>query len=129
MSSINRTWQSAAVISAEDVPPPQSVVQNEPVIRSRKVRESDLYLVFHYVLLVYLFMYVSRLPELVSWLHIGILLQPILLVGLILTKRTRAILEMRSSRWLIAFTVWIAICVPFSFWPGGSFTVFVSALQ
>jgi O-antigen ligase len=129
MSSISRTWQSAAVITAEDVPSREAVVQNEPAIRSRKVRESDLYLVFHYVLLVYLFMYVSRLPELVSWLHIGILLQPILLVGLVLTKRTRAILEMRSSRWLIAFTVWIAICVPFSFWPGGSFTVFVSALQ
>jgi O-antigen ligase len=129
MSSVNRTWQTAAVITAEDVPSPESVVQNEPGIRSRKIRESDLYLVFHYVLLVYLFMYVSRLPELVSWLHIGILLQPILLVGLVLTKRTRVLLEMRSSRWLIAFTLWIAICVPFSFWPGGSFVVVVRVLQ
>ena len=129
MSSINRTWQTAAVITAEDVPSREALVQNEPAIRSRTVRESDLYLVFHYVLLVYLFMYVSRLPELVSWLHIGILLQPILLVGLVLTKRTRALMEMRSSRWLIAFTVWIGICVPFSFWPGGSFLLFVRALQ
>jgi O-antigen ligase len=129
MSSVNRTWQTAAVITAEDVPSGEALVQNEPALRSRKVRESDLYLVFHYILLVYLFMYVSRLPELVSWLHIGILLQPILLVGLVLTKRTRALMEMRSSRWLIAFTMWIGICVPFSFWPGGSFQLFVKALQ
>jgi O-antigen ligase len=74
-------------------------------------------------------MYVSRAPELISWFHIGLLLQPLLLVGLFMTDETFVLTKVRSARWLIAFTIWIAICVPTSAWPGGSFAALVKTAQ
>jgi O-antigen ligase len=131
MSSVYRTWQTVDVIPGEreNVPSPDALVRGESTAQSRIAPQSQLYLAFHYVLLLYLFAYVARLPEIVTWLRVGFILEPILLVGLVLTKSTRGLLEMRSGRWLIAFTVWVAICVPFSFWPGGSFWVAVLALR
>jgi O-antigen ligase len=129
MSSINRTWQSAGAFAGGSLPPSDSLVRSESDVRSRTAREPQLYVVFQYVLLAYLFMYVSRLPELVPWLRIGKILLPVLLVGLFLTGRTRVLLDVRSGRWLMGFTIWVAICVPFSFWPGGSFQTLVNTLQ
>lgn len=129
MSSIDRTWQSAGVITEEGVPSRDLLVRSESTARPQAAPESQLYMVFHYVLLVYLFLTVSRLPELFTWMRIGLILQPILLVGLIMTKRVRVLLEVRSGRWLIGFTIWVAICVPFSFWPGGSFWALVRTVQ
>ena len=63
--------------------------------RPRVVRQSareKLYKPFHYLLLLYLFMYCSRIPELVPYAHIGMILQPILLIGMIMTGRVKAIL-------------------------------------
>ena len=129
MSSVNRTWQTVGVMTEEGVPSRDAVVRGESAAPSLAAPESQLYLAFQYVLLLYLFAYVARIPEIVTWLRIGYLLEPILLIGLFLTKRTRGLLEVRPGRWLIAFTVWVAICVPFSFWPGGSFGVFVLNLR
>ena len=125
MSSIYRTWQSPDVAAGGNLPPGDALVQGESSIRSLTAPESQHYLAFQYVLLLYLFAYVARIPEIVPWLKIGYLLEPILLIGLFLTKRTRSLLEVRPGLWLIALTVWMAICVPFSSWPGASFGVFV----
>jgi O-antigen ligase len=84
---------------------------------------------FYYVLLVYLFVYCSRITELIPNAHIGLVLQPILLIGMIMTGRVKAILQMPLGKVLIAFTCWVAICVPFSVWRGGSFTTFLTSLQ
>jgi O-antigen ligase len=100
--------------------------------RPRMVRESSrekLYKPFHYLLLVYLFFYCSRIAELVPYLHIGMVLQPILLIGMIMVGRVKAILSMPIGKLLIAFTVWITICVPFSVWRGGSFVIFLIVVQ
>jgi O-antigen ligase len=100
--------------------------------RPRVVRQSareKLYKPFHYLLLLYLFMYCSRIPELVPYAHIGMILQPILLIGMIMTGQVTAILKMPLGKLMIAFTAWIMICVPFSVWRGGSFAIFLIVLQ
>src|SRR3974390_371509 len=111
-------------------PPSQvATTRRRPAAGSRADAESGRYQIFLYVLLLYLFMFVNRLPELVPWLRIGLLLIPIMLVGLVLTQKVRVLLDARSGRWLIAFTIWVAICVPLSFWPGGSFIAFITTAQ
>ena len=108
------------------------VISTSAEQRPRVVRQSSrerLYKPFHYLLLLYLFFYCSRIMELIPYLRIGLVLQPLLLIGMIMTQRTTAILRMPLGKVLIAFTAWIAICVPFSVWRGGSFTVFLVALQ
>ena len=100
--------------------------------RPRAVRQpasAMLYKPFHYLLLLYLFFYCSRIPELIPYAHIGMILQPVLLIGMIMTGRVKAILGMPLGKVLIAFTAWIMICVPFSVWRGGSFGIFLIVLQ
>ena len=80
----------------------------------RRPASEKFYKPFHYLLLVYLFFYCSRIPELIPNAHIGMILQPILLIGMIMTGRAKAILRMPLGKVLIAFTAWVAICVPFS---------------
>jgi len=96
---------------------------------ARRPVGAQLYTPFHYVLLVYLFLYCSRIPELFPSVHSGWLLQPILLVGMIITGRVGAIWRLPLGKVMIAFTCWVALCVPFSFWRGGSFTIFILVLQ
>ena len=57
------------------------------------------------------------------------ILQPVLLVGVFMTGRMKAILRMPLGKVLIAFTAWIMFCVPFSVWRGGSFSTFLIVLQ
>jgi O-antigen ligase len=76
----------------------------------------DRFRFFQYMLLVYLFFYCSRVSELVSGMRFAIVLLPILLIGLFLSGRSKAILGMRSGKALIAFTLWVAACVPTSLW-------------
>jgi O-antigen ligase len=80
-------------------------------------------------LLVYLFLYCSRIPELIPVIHAGMILEPILLVGMIITGRIGAILRMPLGKVMIAFVCWVALCVPFSFWRGGSFVILVTTLR
>src|ERR1039458_9697307 len=89
------------------------LVSTSPEQRPRAVRKpasEKLYKPFHYLLLVYLFFYCSRIAELVPYLHIGMILQPILLIGMIMTGRVKAILGMPLGKILIAFTAWIMFC-------------------
>ncbi len=72
------------------------VVTTSAEQRPRVIRQSareKLYKPFHYLLLLYLFFYCSRIAELVPYLHIGMILQPILLIGMIMIGRVKAILR------------------------------------
>lgn len=99
-----------------------------PTVR-RAPRQQPYPKFFHWMLLIYLFLYCSRLPELVPGMHIGYLMQPILLVGLYLTDRVKALWQLRLGRILIVFTGWVAVCVPTSVWLGGSVKQFLIVLQ
>src|ERR1039458_1185044 len=85
--------------------------------RARSYSEpKDRFRFFQYMLLLYVFFYCSRINELISGMRFAIVLLPILLIGLFLSGRTKAILGIRSGKALIAFTVWVAACVPTSLW-------------
>jgi len=113
-----------AVAAAPETSTPS---RERPAVRA--TRRPEFYKPFHYLLLIYLFFYCSRIPEMVSWLHIGLLLQPILLIGMIMTGTTKAIFRTDIGRVMTAFTFWVMICVPFSFWRGGSTQIFILAVQ
>jgi hypothetical protein len=83
----------------------------------------DRFRFFQYVLLVYLFFYCSRVSEVVAGMRFAIVLLPVLLIGLFLSGRSKAILGMRSGKALIAFTIWVAVCVPTSLWRTDSLRV------
>jgi O-antigen ligase len=75
---------------------------------------------FHYVLLVYLYLYCTRLPELFPSIRASLAASVILLAGAFATGRVTAITRTKLGKILIAFAAWTAICVPFSVWIGGS---------
>ena len=109
--------------------PPVEAAPRPPARKGRRPKGPEFYKPFHLLLMVYLFFYCSRIPEMVSWLHIGLLFQPILLIGMFMTGTTKAIFKTDIGRIMTAFTVWIAICVPFSTWKGGSFNTLTYTAQ
>jgi O-antigen ligase len=114
----------SVALATEPVAPARSQPQT-----LRKSRGPEFYKPFHFLLLVYLYFYCSRIPEMLPWFHIGLLLQPILLIGMVMTGTTKAIFKTDIGRMMTAFTIWVAICVPFSTWRGGSYQIFILALQ
>jgi O-antigen ligase len=126
MSSIDNAWNTTP-LTVDESAARSTLISAKSV--SRAGGESQVHRIFQYVLFLYLFMYVSRLPELLPWFRIGLLMQPILLIGLVMTDQVRVLTKLRSTRWLIATTLWIGICIPFSFWPGGSFAVLLKTVQ
>jgi len=101
----------------------------EPVRPVRRAKRPEFYKPFHYLLLAYLFFYCSRIPELVPYLHVGVLLQPILLAGMIMTGTTKTIFKTDIGKVMTVFTLWVTFCVPFSTWRFGSFTTWQLAVQ
>ena len=94
------------------------------VSRSRADRERvDPYRVFFYALLAYLYFFCSRISELTTWARFALVLLPILLIGVIVSRRSTEILQMRSGKALIAFTFWVAACIPTSLWRSDSLNV------
>jgi O-antigen ligase len=75
---------------------------------------------FHYVLLIYIFLFCTRIPELIPSIRASLAASVILLAGAFATGQVTAITRTKLGKILIAFTVWVAICVPFSVWIGGS---------
>jgi O-antigen ligase len=131
-------YQSMAPSTADDyaiypnavaMEPQTATPQPQPSRTAHRGRRPEFYKPFHFLLLVYLFFYCSRIPEMVPWLHVGLLLQPMLLIGMIMTGTTKAIFKTDIGRVMTLFTVWVAICVPFSTWRGGSYQIFILALQ
>ncbi len=92
MSSTFRALETADDFGG-DLPAQDALARRRPAAGSRADAESGHYQIFLYVLLVYLFMYVSRIPELVPWFRIGLLLIPILLVGLVMTQKVWVLLR------------------------------------
>jgi hypothetical protein len=117
-------FPSAVAVEPEAAAP----VAERPKAVSRR-HGPEFYKPFHYLLLVYLFFYCSRIPEMLPWFHIGLLLQPILLIGMIMTGTTKAMFKTDIGRVMTVFTIWVAICVPTSTWRGGSFQVLILAAQ
>jgi hypothetical protein len=118
-------FPSAVAVEPETAATP---AEEQPKAVTRR-RGPEFYKPFHYLLLVYLFFYCSRIPEMLPWFHIGLLLQPILLIGMIMTGTTKTMFKTDIGRWMTAFTIWVAICVPTSTWKGGSFAVLILAAQ
>ena len=88
----------------------------------------DRFRFFKYVLLLYLFFYCSRVSELISGMRFAVILLPILVIGLFLSGRSKVILGMPCGKALIAFTIWVALCVPTSLWHSDSVRVLRSNL-
>ncbi len=95
----------------------------------RHGRGAEFYKPFHYLLLVYLFFYCSRIPEMIPAFHVGLLLQPLLFVGMIMTGTTKTIYGSPVGRAMMWFTGWMVLCIPFATWKGGAFDQFTIALQ
>lgn len=120
-----RTMYDGAVAEA---PPVETAA--EPTRKSiRKPRGPEFYKPFHLLLLAYLFFYCSRVAEMIPYLHIGMLIQPLLLIGMFMTGSSKAMFGNRIGRVMTVFTIWVAICVPFSTWRGGSFQILLLAIQ
>jgi len=117
-----------AVLEPE-VGTPAAPTQRKVVKKVRGGRGPEFYKPFHYILLAYLFFYCSRIPEMVPAMHAGIALQPLLLIGMIMTKSTKMVFESQIGRTMAWFTGWVAVCVPFAVWRGGAYDQFTLALQ
>ncbi len=94
-----------------------------------KKRRPEFYKPFHLILMFYLYLYCSRIPEIIPSLHLGMALQPLLLIGMLMTGTTKTIFKSDIGRLMTAFTIWVGLCVPFSVWKGGSFTTWLTTLQ
>ncbi len=114
--------------SAAAVEPQPAAVEEKPKA-VRRGKRPEFYKPFHYLLLVYLYFYCSRVTELMPWFHIGLLLQPILLIGMVMTGTTKSIFRTDVGRVMTMFTIWVALCVPFSVWRGGSLQILILAVQ
>ena len=98
-------------------------------IFGRKKKGLEFYKIFHLIMMFYLYLYCSRIPELVPSLHIGAALQPILLIGMIMTRTTKSLWQSDIGKTMFYFMLWVGICVPFSVWKGGSFTTWLTTVQ
>ncbi len=123
---LDMTSAPAEYANDTDFAPSETLVTTPSQATPRSGSQSappDRFRFFQYVLLLYLFFYCSRVSELVPGMRFAIILLPILLIGLFLSGRSKAILGMRSGKALIAFTIWIAACVPTSLWHTGSLRI------
>jgi hypothetical protein len=91
--------------------------------------QTQSYALFYYALLAYIFLFCTRLPELLPSLHLAMAMSVIMLAGLLASGRGGELFKTKIGKILTAFTVWVAICVPMSVWPGGSFDVLKGVIQ
>jgi O-antigen ligase len=70
--------------------------------------------------LAFLFLYCSRVSEMIPQVRLSAPLLLILACIMAVTLRFTAIWELRAGKILMAFTLWSVVCVPFSVWPGGT---------
>jgi O-antigen ligase len=84
-----------------------------------------------YVLLGYVFLAFSRVLDVIA--PGGLRLPLVLFIGMslatLLAGRVFRFLNAGIGLWLFAFTLWVAISIPFSTWRGGSMEFFVSTLR
>ncbi len=104
---------------------------------TKKIRPPELtmrapkksYALFHFALLVYLFLFCSRLPELMPKFRVALAMTIIMLAGAVATGKGTAILRTRWGKIIAAFTVWTALCVPTSVWVAGSLDQLKAVVQ
>lgn len=87
------------------------------------------YGLFHYALLIYIYVFCTRMPELLPEIRLALVMSVIMLAGLFATGRGGELFRIKLGKILTVFTVWTAICVPFSVWPGGSTDVLKGTVQ
>jgi O-antigen ligase len=97
-----------------------------PGSAAQPLRRSNI---LHYLLLVHLFLFCTRVHEFIPQVRVAAPLLLVLIVGAALTMRAGAILSMFSGKPLVAFTAWVGMCVPFSVWIGGSADLFQRNVQ
>jgi O-antigen ligase len=83
----------------------------------------------HYLMLLYVFLYCSRLQEFVPRARLSAVLLLVLVAFMAATLRGAAIVRIPSGKTLIGFTAWVGICVPTAVWVGGSAGVFRGSIQ
>ncbi len=94
----------------------REITQEAPTVNAPTAN----YALFHYALLVYIYLFCTRLPELMPSIRAALAMSVIMLAGLMATGKAGDLFRTKLGRILTAFTVWTAICVPFSVWVGGS---------
>ncbi len=109
-----------------DVTPSREIAP-ETAVTTRAPGNS--YAIFHYALLVYIFLFCTRLPELFPAIRLALAMTVVMLAGLFAVGRGGELFQTKLGRILTAFTVWTAICVPTSVWIGGSFDVLKGVVQ
>jgi len=87
------------------------------------------YAMFHYALIVYIYVFCTRMPELIPEIRLALVMTVVMLAGLFATGRGGELFRIKLGKILTVFTVWTAICVPFSVWPGGSTDVLKGTVQ
>lgn len=74
-----------------------------------------------YCLLLYLFLYLSRIMELVmTSARLTMVLNLLFLFAAVLTMSILNIVKTKPGLFLIGFVLWTVVCLPFSVWRGGS---------
>lgn len=96
--------------------PAETATAKEVVVR----KPQQSYALFHYALLVHMYLFCTRLPELFPSFRASLAMSVILLAGLFATGKGSALIDTKLGKTLLAFTAWTAICVPFSVFIGGS---------
>jgi O-antigen ligase len=102
----------------------ESKTYEAPAVRTKQ----QSYALFHSVLLFYLYLYCTRIPELIPQIRLALVMTVIMLAGAMATGKAPDLFQTRLGKLLVAFCAWTAICVPMSVWPGGSFDVLKGAV-
>jgi O-antigen ligase len=80
------------------------------------------------LLCAFLFFAYSRVLDLTLWaLHLPLVFSITALLCSFLTNSVRLAFATRLGRLLLAFTAWMAVCVPFAFWKGEAYETFSGA--
>jgi O-antigen ligase len=123
---------SPAVQAVLDEPATTAIAPTRGVDEDRSVTvhaPGKSYALFHYALLVYIYLFCTRLPELLPQIRAALAMSVIMLAGLMATGSGGEFFRTRLGKILTAFTVWTAICVPTSVWIGGSVEVLRGVVQ
>ncbi len=106
--------------------PAKTITHEAPLATHQRTQS---YALFHYALLVYIYLFCTRLPELLPQIRAALAMTVVMLAGLFATGRGGELFKTKLGRILTAFTIWTAICVPTSIWVGGSFDVLKGVVQ
>jgi len=108
--------------------PPAVLAKEAPHLTTVRAPQAS-YAMFYYALLIYIYLFCTRLPELVPQIRLALAMTVIMLAGLFATGRGGDLFQTKLGRIFVAFAVWTAVCVPTSVWMGGSVDVLKGTVQ